>query len=241
MLAVRQHDAVLRLEAAARRHRGLGGTDDARTVVGMNDPLPLLAAEVAGVRRDAEERLGALVPDQPVGREIRVPDPDVRGGERELEPPGQPRELGFALADDRDLVVAQVQEPPDAENRQRDHQPGEREERALQPEPLRAAASRRAAPRRSPTSATAVRPRSGPDRRPGRRHRRRSGCRGSVRSISATSIGSEGSPIPAPRSSASSSIIRVTRPQNRRASRGAGEDRHPRHEGPLAVRADDRS
>ena len=119
----------------------------------------------------------------------------------------------------RDLVVPQVQEPPDAENRQRDHQPGEREERALRPEALRrlpAAARHRGDLPRPRRQATGVRTGS----RPGRRRRRRSGCRGrSGRSAPRLSATRDRRSLPR-EAARPRSITRLTRPQNRRAPGG---------------------
>ncbi len=132
-LAVRSDDAVLRDEAAApvRRLAGLG--DRPRAVLRVQRRGPVRLAEEPLPPGIAEERPHPLVPDQLVGRQLDVPDPDARGRDRELEPPREPRQLGLPLADHRDPALARLGGPRRSDDRQHHADRGQREQRAQPP------------------------------------------------------------------------------------------------------------
>ena len=132
-LAVRPDDAIERDEPAMPRGRLAGRGERTRPVVGVDGADPVRLAEVALAIGKAEQRAGPLVPQQVVGREVDVPDADVRGRQRELQAPGQARQLGLALTDLDETGLTRRDEPPRRQDRQDDDEAREREDQPLPP------------------------------------------------------------------------------------------------------------
>ena len=138
-LAVRPDDPVLRDEAGRCRPPPRCASAIARSrSSGCSTPVQSASLKSPVRLGKAEERLGAVVPEQLVRREVDVPDPDVGGRQRELQPPGEPRQLRLAVADQRELVLPRGDEPRRPEDRRDDQQAGQHEQRPRQPDAGRA-------------------------------------------------------------------------------------------------------
>ena len=96
--AAGQHQPVVGDIAAGDLDRlaelGLGAGE----IVRVQPVAPVGVVVRGGRRRIAVELVHPVVPDQHVGIEVEVPDPDLRGVEREPQPARQLRELGLAVA-----------------------------------------------------------------------------------------------------------------------------------------------
>ena len=132
--AVVEQHAVLGLVASVGRDGPLEILARAGDVVGMQHALPMRIVARAAVGGIAAQFVHAVVPDQFVGLDVHLPDADLRGVERQLEPARQALQLDFAALQLADVLQPLADQTAGHDGRDHDQAAGEQDEQPELPD-----------------------------------------------------------------------------------------------------------
>jgi hypothetical protein len=124
-IAVRHDDAILRtvFEVFVQRlEQGERGWGD---VVGVNSPPPIGVAWCAIAGRQAVQMVHSLVPGTLLRVEVDLPNADLGGFERQIEPMRYGQKFPFAGSQRRNVALAFVDEAAGQQNRDDDDRGGD--------------------------------------------------------------------------------------------------------------------